>query len=111
MGRPLLPPGGFAQVSVRVIFELDLPPVIRDTYTALRVLAWGAPETPELSWGQIAQYTGKKRSTVYWHIRTSPPERISSWRRAKLSGTRLFSTNRAFVPQISQTNGVGVKAR
>lgn len=80
MGCPLLPPGGFAQVSVQVLFDLGLSPAVRDTYTALRVLAWGATETPELSWELIIQYTGKQRKTVYNHMLALAHKGVLSWR-------------------------------
>ena len=91
--RPLLPPEGWARVSLAVLFDLDLPPVVRDTYVTLRVLAWNSDETPELSWEQITRYTGKERPTVYRHMLTLVNKGVIHWRTASVGTIVLTFTD------------------
>ena len=65
MTRPILPPDGKAYLSSVVMFDLNLTSTVRDTYAALRVLAWGRAETPELSKEELEHNTGKDFQTLY----------------------------------------------
>lgn len=105
MPRSLLPPDGYARVSTRVLFELGLPPVVRDTYTSLRMLAWGGDETPELSWEQLTRYTGKERPTVYRHMLMLVNKGVIHWRAASV-GTIVLT----FTDGLSQNREMPIKS-
>jgi hypothetical protein len=79
MTRPLLPPRGVFVPSA-LIYDQDLPPAARDTWIQLRGLAWGRQETPALSFIQLAGMLGKKRSTLYEHMRLLRARGALRWR-------------------------------
>lgn len=79
MPRPLLPPQGI-NIPTVVLFDKDIPAAVRDTWAQLRALAWGRGETPELSINQIAEITGKTKSTLYEHMRLLRLRAVLSWR-------------------------------
>ena len=67
MPRPLLPPR-YVNVPAALVYDLQIRPVVRDTYAMLRGLAWDKTETPAISWEEIVRITGKPVSTIYAHL-------------------------------------------
>lgn len=80
MPRALLPPDGKFYVSSTVQFQLGLSVPVRDTYDALRALAWGKSETPELSWNVMEPLVGKDKKTVYRHLQHLVSLGVMRWR-------------------------------
>jgi len=99
MTRPLMPPDGKAYLSSVVMFELGLSSTIRDTYAALRVLAWGRAETPELTKADLERYTGKDFQTLY---RQLPVLTLNGVLRVRHVSTGLYSV--VFTDGISGAN-------
>jgi len=95
MSRSLLPPRGIF-VPSRLIYARNLPPAILQTWVQLRGLAWGAYETPSLSFNQLFEITGKSQSSLYGHLTFLRNWGALRWRP---SGTGIFIVS--FDPAIS----------
>ena len=67
MPRPLVPPD-YVNVPAALVYDHSIKPVVRDTYALLKGLAWGRTETPEMSWEEMFEITGKPVSTLYAHL-------------------------------------------
>jgi len=65
--RPLLPPR-YVNCPVDLIFDLDIPAGIKETFLQLRGLAWDSNETPRMLWSDLTRITGKPQSTLYNHL-------------------------------------------
>ncbi len=93
MPRPLLPPRGIF-VPAALIYNTDLAPAVRDTWVQLRGIAWGCQETPSVSLAQLSDILGKKRSTLYEHMRLLQSRGALRWRTGSTSEIIVvFPTN------------------
>ena len=89
MPKPLIPPRGvFAPTSV--VYNINIPPVTRDTYAQLLGLAYGDTETPHLSFKQLNEITGKGISTLRGHLTFLRNQGVLRWRTAQ-DGTIIVS--------------------
>lgn len=93
MAADLYPPDDFYRLSATVMHAAQLPATIRDTYANLRVFAWAGFETPELTWQQVIQSTGKDRKTLYRHLLTLANTGVTRWRTASVGSIRLTFTD------------------
>lgn len=59
----------YANIPGDILFDRRIPPAARDTYSQIRAVAWGKPETPAFSIDEMEALTGKTRSTLYEHMR------------------------------------------
>jgi len=84
MTRPLIPPRGIF-VSSKLLFDKTLPPVVRDTAIQIASLAWGAEETPPVSFSQISELTGKSIPVLYNHMGELRRRGALRWRTAESS--------------------------
>ena len=89
MPRPLLPPRGVF-VPTSILYDLNISPAVRDTWIQLRGLAWGQPETPELSFPQLVELLEKSKSTLYGHMTILRARGALRWRSAS-DGTFIVS--------------------
>ncbi len=67
MSKPLLPPR-YVNCPVDLVFDLEIPAGILETYLQLRGLAWDSNETLRVTWSELARLTGKPQSTIYAHL-------------------------------------------
>ncbi len=68
MARLQLPPR-YINLPAALVYDHSIKPVVRDTYVLLRGLAWkNQTETPEMSWDELVEITGKPVSTLYAHL-------------------------------------------
>jgi len=81
MPKSLLPPK-YIEVPVGLAFDKELSASIRDTAVQLSAFAWGNHETPPISIDQLSEYTGKKPSTLYEHMRILRDRNVLRWRTA-----------------------------
>jgi len=92
--KPLLPPR-YVNGPVDLIFDLEIPAGIKETFLQLRALAWDSTETPRLLWSELTRITGKPQSTLYNHLAF-----------LRNNGWLLFSSaGKSFVIVVFRENG------
>jgi hypothetical protein len=89
MPKPLIPPRGVF-IPTNVAYNLNISPVIRDTYVQLFGLAYGNIETPSISFEQLNEITGKGVSTLRGHLTILRNRGVLRWRTAQ-DGTIIVS--------------------
>lgn len=67
MDESILPPGP-VMVPMRIVFDHNMQPVVRDTYIQLLALAAENRHIVTVSWPQFLELTNKSRSVVYGHL-------------------------------------------
>jgi len=83
MTKALLPPRG-TFIPSKILYDLDIPATVRDTYAQLHGLAWGNgdSETPPLSFEQLKGITGKSQAALYNHMTLLRIRGALRWRSA-----------------------------
>lgn len=81
MTRPLLPPRGI-ETPTWLLYDKEISPAVRDTWTQLRGFAWGSDRTPPLKVNTVAEITGKSESTIYEHMRLLRDRTALQWQAA-----------------------------
>jgi hypothetical protein len=93
MPQSLLPPRGVF-IPAWLIYNRTISPAALHTYAQLRGLAWGKHETPPISLNQLAEITGKSRSSLYGHMALLRSWGALRWRPSE-AGTLIVSFSSA----------------
>lgn len=73
-------PAKYVNTSAAVVYNKEIPAVIRDTYTQLKGLAMGNLATPPVTMPELVDITGKSQSQLYEHLHVLVRSGALLWR-------------------------------
>ena len=76
---PRLLPDQYVKVEVLILYDDTIPDTVKATYAQLRGLAWDGTQTPQISFDNLMEITGKIRSTLYGHMAFLRDRHALSW--------------------------------